>query len=115
MLSSTDLPLDDRGRLRCTPDLAGRRRRRRVGRATAAVPDLTRPGEFCQPSAQHAVRQAKVLADNVVASLRGEPTHDYRHANNGSVASLGLYKGVAQVKGVRLRDSRRGSCTGPTT
>ncbi|MFN8158597.1 MAG: NAD(P)/FAD-dependent oxidoreductase [Candidatus Nanopelagicales bacterium] len=104
MLSSTDLPLDDRGRLRCTPDL------RVDGVADAwgagdcaAVPDLTRPGEFCQPSAQHAVRQAKVLADNVVASLRGEPTHDYRHANNGSVASLGLYKGVAQVKGVRLK------------
>jgi NADH dehydrogenase len=49
------------------------------------------------------VRQAKVLADNVRASLRGFPTRDYRHAYNGSVASLGLYKGVAQVKGVKLR------------
>jgi NADH:ubiquinone reductase (H+-translocating) len=104
MLASTDLPLDERGRLRCTPDLRVDGVPDAWGAGDcAAVPDLTRPGEFCQPSAQHAVRQAKVLADNVVASLRGEPTHDYRHANNGSVASLGLYKGVAQVKGVRLK------------
>ncbi len=104
MLASTDLPLDERGRLRCGADLAVEGVPDAWGAGDcAAIPDLTRPGEFCQPSAQHAVRQAKVLADNVVASLRGEPTRDYRHANNGSVASLGLYKGVAQVKGVRLK------------
>ncbi len=104
MLASTDLPLDERGRLRCRADLAVEGVPDAWGAGDcAAIPDLTRPGEFCQPSAQHAVRQAKVLADNVVASLRGEPTRDYRHANNGSVASLGLYKGVAQVKGVRLK------------
>ena len=104
MLGATDLPLDDRGRLTCRADLSV------VGTPDAwgagdcaAIPDLTRPGETCPPSAQHAVRQAKVVADNVLASLRGEPTHDYVHANNGSVASLGLYKGVAQVKGVRLK------------
>ena len=104
MLAATDLPLDERGRLRCDADLSV------VGAPDAwgagdccAIPDLTRPGETCPPSAQHAVRQAKVVADNVLASLRGFPTEDYRHANNGSVASLGLYKGVAQVKGVRLK------------
>ena len=69
----------------------------------AAVPDLTHPGEFCSPSAQHAVRQAKVLGDNLVRSLRGEPLEDYRHKHVGSVASLGLHKGVAQVYGVKLR------------
>src|SRR3712207_7629515 len=40
------------------------------------------------PSAQHAVRQAKVLADNVVAHLRGKPLRAYRHSYAGSVASL---------------------------
>jgi NADH dehydrogenase len=38
-----------------------------------------------------------------VRSLRGEPLVDYRHKYVGSVASLGLYKGVAQVYGIRLR------------
>ena len=69
----------------------------------AAVPDLTGPpGAFCSPSAQHAVRQAKVLGDNVVAYLRGEPVREYRHKYVGSVASLGLHKGVAQVYGIKL-------------
>jgi NADH dehydrogenase len=71
----------------------------------AAVPDLSvdDPHATTGPSAQHAVRQAKVLADNVVASLRGEPLTAYKHAYAGSVASLGLHKGVAEIYGVKLR------------
>ncbi|HET7902432.1 MAG TPA: NAD(P)/FAD-dependent oxidoreductase [Candidatus Nanopelagicales bacterium] len=104
MLAATDLPLDERGRLRCRADLSVDGVPDAWGAGDcAAIPDLARPGETCPPSAQHAVRQAKKLADNVVASLRGFPTEDYRHANNGSVASLGLYKGVATVKGVKLK------------
>ena len=38
-----------------------------------------------------------------IASLRGEPTTPYKHKHVGSVASLGLYQGVAQVYGVKLR------------
>jgi NADH:ubiquinone reductase (H+-translocating) len=49
------------------------------------------------------VRQAKLLADNVLASLRGQPLRDYRHPYAGSVASLGLHKGVAEIYGVKLR------------
>lgn len=103
-LRATDLPLDDRGRVRAHPDLRvdGVEHVWTAG-DNAAVPDLTNPGTFCPPTAQHAVRQARVLAANIVRSLRGEPLHDYRHRSAGSLASLGLYKGVAQVYGVRLR------------
>jgi NADH dehydrogenase len=104
VLAATDLPLDQRGRLICGADL------RVVETANAwgagdccAVPDLTVPGAFCSPSAQHAVRQAKVLADNIVATLRGQASREYRHKYNGSVASLGLYKGVAQVFGLQIK------------
>lgn len=69
----------------------------------AQVPDLTNPGKFCSPSAQHAVRQAKMLGDNVVAAVRGFEPRDYEHKHVGSVASLGLHKGVADVYNVRLR------------
>ena len=64
----------------------------------AQVPDLTDPEgkKFCSPSAQHAVRQAKQLADNVVASSRGFEPREYKHKHVGSVASLGLHKGVAR-------------------
>ncbi|MDQ4031326.1 MAG: NAD(P)/FAD-dependent oxidoreductase [Actinomycetota bacterium] len=106
VLQRTDLPLDDRKRLRCTttlqvvncPDVfsAG---------DCAAVPDLTSndPNATTSPSAQHAVRQAKVLADNIIAQLRGEPLQHYKHRYAGSVASLGLYRGVAEIYGIRLR------------
>jgi len=70
----------------------------------AAVPDLTGPpGTLCGPSAQHAVRQAKRLADNLVAVMRGRAPVPYRHKYAGSVASLGLHKGVAQVYGIKVR------------
>jgi NADH dehydrogenase len=49
------------------------------------------------------VRQAKVLAANVAATVRGGALHDYRHKYVGSVASLGLYRGVAEVYGIKLR------------
>ncbi|MDQ4011504.1 MAG: NAD(P)/FAD-dependent oxidoreductase [Actinomycetota bacterium] len=106
VLQRTDLPLDDRKRLRCTTTLqvvdcpdafsAG---------DCAAVPDLTSndPHATTSPSAQHAVRQAKVLADNIIAQLRGEPLRHYKHRYAGSVASLGLYRGVAEIYGIRLK------------
>jgi NADH dehydrogenase len=68
----------------------------------AAVPDLTRPGEFCAPNAQHAVRQSKVLARNIAAYLRGGQLKPYRHGYVGSVAGLGHHQGVAQVYRIRL-------------
>ncbi|MGA5701571.1 NAD(P)/FAD-dependent oxidoreductase [Peterkaempfera bronchialis] len=103
VLAATDLPTDARGRIRCEPTLrvAGVDDAWSAGDC-AAVPDLTRPGEYCAPNAQHAVRQAKVLGDNVLAQLRGEPQTPYRHSSRGAVASLGLHKGVAQVRGRRL-------------
>ncbi|MER6716607.1 MULTISPECIES: NAD(P)/FAD-dependent oxidoreductase [unclassified Streptomyces] len=106
VLAATDLPRNDRGRLRCTPELSieGTTRAWAAGDA-AAVPDVTagEPGRACAPNAQHAVRQARVLADNIVHTLRGEPLETYGHAYAGSVASLGLHKGVAHVYGRKLK------------
>jgi NADH dehydrogenase len=106
MLAQTDLPRDDKGRVICSESLQvdGSPEVFSAGDC-ASVPDLSKddPAARTSPSAQHAVRQAKVLADNVVAHLRGKPVRPYKHAYVGSVASLGLYKGVAEVYGVRLR------------
>lgn len=104
MLRNTDLPVEERGRLRVQADL-------RVVTAdgelvpgawgagdVSAVPDLTGKGVggFCVPNAQHAVRQGKVLAKNIVADLRGEGLADYKHESLGAVAGLGLYVGAFQ-------------------
>ena len=105
LLAATGLPLNERGRLKCTPQLTvdGVTHAWAAGDA-AAVPDVTaEPGKETAPNAQHAVRQAKVLGDNIAHTLRGEPLETYSHGYVGSVASLGLHKGVAQVYGRKLR------------
>ncbi|RKS68630.1 NADH dehydrogenase [Motilibacter peucedani] len=105
VLGSSDLPLDERGRLKCTAALQVEGVEGAWGAGDCAgVPDLTKgPGEFCSPSAQHAVREAPVLADNLIATLRGETLKNYEHKYAGSVAGLGLRKGVANVYGVKLK------------
>ncbi len=104
VVADSDLPLDERGRLKATTKLtlAGTRDAFAAGDA-AGVPDVTNPGQYCAPNAQHAVRQAKVLADNIIRYLRGQELVDYRHKYVGSVAGLGLHQGVANVYGVKLR------------
>ncbi|HEV2781570.1 MAG TPA: NAD(P)/FAD-dependent oxidoreductase [Actinophytocola sp.] len=108
VLANSDLPLDERGRIRATAELqvVGMPGAWAAG-DNAAVPDLARIGEdpnaVTPPNAQHAVRQAKRLAANLVASLRDKPLKPYRHKNIGSVASLGLHKGVADVYNIKLK------------
>ncbi|MGE3287599.1 MAG: NAD(P)/FAD-dependent oxidoreductase [Pseudonocardia sp.] len=106
LIEQTDLPRDERGRVECTAELqvVGLPDAFSAGDC-ASVPDLSKddPAARTGPSAQHAVRQAKVLADNVLAHLRGKPLTAYRHPYAGSVASLGLYKGVAEIYGIKLR------------
>jgi NADH:ubiquinone reductase (H+-translocating) len=104
VVRATDLPVEERGRLRAQADLRVVDENGNVieGAWTAgdvsAVPDLTGGGVggFCVPNAQHAVRQGKQLAKNIVAVIRGEEPSDYVHKNLGAVAGLGLGHGVFQ-------------------
>jgi NADH dehydrogenase len=104
-LAATDFPLDERGRVKCLANL----RIEGVNDAwsagdNAAVPDLTSDnGAYCAPNAQHAVRQARRLAENILRVVDGQAPEDYKHKYVGSVASLGLHKGVAQLYGVKVK------------
>ncbi|MEU5484270.1 NAD(P)/FAD-dependent oxidoreductase [Streptomyces mirabilis] len=106
----SDLPIDERGLLVVRPDL-------RVGTDSelvadawaagddAAVPDLasTVPGAHTVPNAQHAVRQGRLLAKNIVADLRGRRIKNYRHSSLGVVATLGLGRGIFQYKRIVIK------------
>ena len=110
VVRGSDLPVEERGRIRTRADL-------RVGTDdeivegawaagdVSAVPDLSGGGVggYCVPNAQHAVRQAKLLAKNLVAVLRGELPRDYFHKNLGAVAGLGLWVGVFQSGNIALK------------
>jgi NADH dehydrogenase len=101
----TDLPVDDRGFVVVRPDL-------RVGTEAepvedawaagddAAVPDLASPvpGARTVPNAQHAYRQGKLLARNIIATLRGREPKPYAHHSLGTIATLGLGRGLFQYR-----------------
>ncbi|HEX3468149.1 MAG TPA: NAD(P)/FAD-dependent oxidoreductase [Candidatus Elarobacter sp.] len=51
------------------------------------------------PTAQHAIREGPALADNIIATLRGEPTKPFSYTALGTMASLGGRRGVAALPG----------------
>jgi NADH:ubiquinone reductase (H+-translocating) len=97
------LPLDGRGRIKVDDHL------RVIGVPdawaagdVAAVPDVT-TGGMSPPTAQHAMRQGKRLGDNLSASILGGTQERFVWKNLGGVCSLGRYKGVADVFGVKVK------------
>jgi NADH:ubiquinone reductase (H+-translocating) len=71
---------------------------------SAAVPDLTTGGgAMCPPTAQHAQRQGRAAAGNLVAALRNQPLTPYRHRDLGLVVDLGGTDAVSKPLGVELR------------
>jgi NADH dehydrogenase len=108
--SNTDLPVDERGRIRAKATLQVADGEDVIHGAwtagdVSAVPDLSGfgVGGFCVPNAQHAVRQAKLLSKNIVAELRGEGMKEYFHKPLGAVAGLGIGVGVYQWKGLAIK------------
>jgi NADH:ubiquinone reductase (H+-translocating) len=67
----------------------------------AAVPDPSRRGQPCPPTAQHAIRQGRLVARNVSRTLRGERARPFRYRTKGVVAELGHNNAVAITLGVR--------------
>jgi len=54
---------------------------------------------FCPPTAQHAVRQAQLLADNIVAAIDKRPMKTFQFTGLGKMGSLGHRSAVAQIVG----------------
>jgi len=98
-LATLDLPLDDRGRVIVDETLrvSGTMDVWSLGDC-AAVPNTKTPGRFDPPTCQHALRQARRLAKNLVG-----PPKPYGYRMLGQVATLGRYKGIAELPGIRLR------------
>jgi NADH dehydrogenase len=70
----------------------------------AAIPDPARPGEACPPTAQHAIRQGKLMGKNVAAALGHRPEiKPFTFKTLGAFADLGRHKAVANLMGVRVR------------
>ncbi|HEY2140633.1 MAG TPA: NAD(P)/FAD-dependent oxidoreductase [Solirubrobacteraceae bacterium] len=69
----------------------------------AAVPDASKVGQPCPPTAQHAIRQGRLVARNLAATLGGGEARPFRYRTKGVVAELGRNQAVAITLGVRWR------------
>jgi NADH:ubiquinone reductase (H+-translocating) len=67
----------------------------------ALVPDAA-TGGYCPPTAQHASREGKVLAHNIIASVAGKPKKPFRFKTLGLLAAIGRRTGVARILGVNF-------------
>jgi NADH dehydrogenase len=71
----------------------------------ARIPDADREGAFHAPTAQNAVREAKALARNIVATIDRQPqkVEPFRYRTIGTLASIGHHTGVGKVFGISVR------------
>jgi NADH dehydrogenase len=98
LLPNLDLPLDERGRVvvdetLCVEDsddiwALG---------DCAAVTNVKTPGVLDPPTCQHALRQARRLAKNLTG-----PPKPYGYRMLGQVATLGRFKGIAELPGIHV-------------
>jgi NADH dehydrogenase len=98
LLPELDVPLDERGRVIVDETLrvAGSEDMWALGDCTA-VPNTKTPRMVDPPTCQHALRQARRLAKN----LTGTPK-PYGYKMLGQVATLGHFKGIAEIPGLHL-------------
>lgn len=67
----------------------------------AAISDR-KTGAFFPPTAQHALRQGKTLARNIVAAIRGNERKPFVFSTIGQLAAIGRRTGVANIMGINF-------------
>jgi NADH dehydrogenase len=104
VVAKLGLPLDEGGRVAVddTMRVNGNPQVWAIGDC-AGVPDVSRGGQPCPPTAQHAIRQGRLVARNVVATLQGGRAKAFRYRTKGVVAELGHNQAVAITLGIRWR------------
>lgn len=65
------------------------------------LPGQDKP-EYAPPTAQHAIREATICADNIVATIRHQPLKLFSFRGLGTLAALGHRRGVAQIMGFKI-------------
>ena len=68
----------------------------------AQIPDPDHEGQSYPPTAQHALREGKVVAENIVAAIRGRPLKHFRFRTLGVLVGLGHRTAAAEIHGWRF-------------
>jgi NADH dehydrogenase len=67
----------------------------------ALVPD-GKTGHYHPPTAQHALREGKTLAKNLIATVRGGDLKPFSFSTIGQLAAIGRRTGVANILGINF-------------
>jgi len=104
VVADLGLELAEGGRLAVDRTLrcAGRENVWAIGDA-AAVDDPARPGNVSPPTAQHAIRQGRLVARNVAASLGSGQVREFKYKTRGVFVDMGKSDAVASTMGIRWR------------
>jgi NADH:ubiquinone reductase (H+-translocating) len=105
VVAKLGLPLDERGRIVSDRymQVPGHDNVWAIGDC-AAVPDPARKGQPCPPTAQHAIRQGRVVARNVAAALGPDGSkRRFRYKTKGVFVDMGRREAVAMTAQIRWR------------
>ena len=71
----------------------------------ALIPLQGPEGEECYapPTAQFAVREGRLLAQNILASIAGQKLKAFAYKSRGAMASIGGQKGIAEIFGLKIK------------
>lgn len=95
------LPLE-RGKLKANADMSVGNTKWLWALGDCALVPNAKTGQLCPPTAQFADRQAKVLAKNIVASIKNKETIPFGYIPSGMLASIGHNKAVVELFGIRF-------------
>ena len=68
----------------------------------AEIPDVDHEGQSYPPTAQHALREGKVLAENISAAISNKPLKNFRFRAIGVLVGLGHRTAAAEIRGRRF-------------
>jgi NADH:ubiquinone reductase (H+-translocating) len=101
LLERLDLPKGRGGKLKATAEMQVEGTTDVWALGDCALVPMTN-GELAPPTAQHAIRQAAVAANNIVASVRGGTRRIFTFTGLGKMGSLGHRSAVAEVFGIKI-------------
>ncbi len=101
LVERTALPTE-RGRVLVNADLSVRDTPGVWAIGDCALVPNAYDGKPAPPTAQFAVREARCLAENLLAAIRHEPTRPFKHRSRGAMAAIGHRRGVAEIYGIAI-------------
>lgn len=102
LITSLNLPEDERGRVLTNRDLTIGEYQNVWGIGDNAMVEDPHTGEAYAQTAQHAVRQGKLVAKNIAAAIRGDETAVMAYKTRGQMVPLGRRKAVADFRGYTI-------------